>query len=226
MLLEIPDILTSAQVREFRDALQKAAWQDGRKTAGHVAMAAKDNHQVAQDDPIAARLGDAILQRLGASARFMAAALPHRVLPPRFNRYTGGESYDLHIDNAVFSVPGTPFRIRSDLSATLFLSEPDEYEGGELVIQHRFGTQRAKLPAGHMMLYSAHTLHRVEPVTHGTRLASFFWVQSLVRSEDQRDLLLELDDTIQALRAEAPDSPALVRLTGLYHNLLRQWADT
>lgn len=226
MLLEIPGVLPTQEVRQFRDALQNATWHDGRLTAGHVAIHAKNNRQLAHEDPLAVRLGELILQRLGGNPRFMAAALPLRVLPPRFNRYTGGESYGFHIDNGVFSVPGTPFRIRSDLSATLFLSDPDDYDGGELMIEDRFGTRLAKLPAGHMLLYSGNTLHRVAPVTRGTRLAAFFWIQSLVREEERRTMLLELDDAIQALGAELPGSPTVVRLTGLYHNLLRQWTDT
>ncbi|MFI7865231.1 Fe2+-dependent dioxygenase, partial [Ectopseudomonas khazarica] len=147
---------------------------------------------------------------------------PLKVVPPRFNRYAGGGQYGDHIDNAIFSVPGTSQRIRADLSATLFFNEPDEYDGGELVTRER----RIKLPAGHLVLYSSGSLHRVEPVTRGARLASFFWLQSLVRQDDQRELLLELDDSIQALRLQVPDSPELLRLTGLYHNLLRQWSQT
>lgn len=226
MMLEIPAVLTPQEARQCRDALARAAWQDGRQTAGPMAARAKDNQQLADDDPLAVQLGDLILQRLGASPRFMAAALPLKVLPPRFNRYAGGGSYGDHIDNAVFSVPGTPHRIRSDLSATVFLSEPDDYDGGELTVQGERERHRFKLPAGHMVLYSATTLHHVTPVSRGMRIAAFFWIQSLVRADDQRAMLLELDDTIQALGASAPGDPALVRLTGLYHNLLRHWANT
>lgn len=226
MMLEIPDVLTAAELGQCREALQGATWQDGRRTAGHLAVQAKDNHQLAQDDPLTIRLGDIILQGLGRSERFMAAALPLKVLPPRFNRYTGGGSYGNHIDNAVFSVPGTPHRIRSDLSATLFLSNPDEYEGGELVVEGDQGGREFKLRAGHMLLYSGGALHRVRPVTKGARLAAFFWIQSLVREDDQRGLLRELDETIQELRPKVPDDPSLVRLTGLYHRLLRHWAET
>ncbi|MCY1549657.1 PKHD-type hydroxylase [compost metagenome] len=148
------------------------------------------------------------------------------MLPPRFNRYTGGGTYGNHIDNAVFSVPGTPHRVRADLSATLFFSEPHEYDGGELVVEDHFGKQSVKLPAGHLVLYPSGSLHRVTPVTRGTRLAAFFWTQSLVREDNQRSMLLELDNAIQALTAEVPESPELVRLTGVYHNLLRHWANT
>jgi PKHD-type hydroxylase len=222
MLLHIPDLLSAEQLRQCRAALDAANWQDGRHTAGHQAANVKANQQLAQDDPLAQQLADFVLAQLGQSPRFMAAALPLKVLPPRFNRYAEGGSYGEHIDSAVFSVPGTPHRIRADLSATLFLSEPDEYDGGELVLQER----RLKLPAGHLVLYSSGSLHRVEPVTRGARLAAFFWVQSLVREEQQRNLLLELDDSIQALRQQLSDSPELVRLTGIYHNLLRQWSQT
>lgn len=222
MMLEIPDLLTPEQLRQCRAALEGANWQDGRLTAGHQAVNVKANQQLAQDDPLAQQLADFILAQLGQNPRFMATALPLKVLPPRFNRYAGGGSYGDHIDNAVFSVPGTPHRIRADLSATLFFSEPDEYQGGELVVQDK----RIKLPAGHLLLYSSGSPHRVEPVTRGARLAAFFWVQSLVREDDRRSVLLELDDSIQALRQQVPDSPELVRLTGVYHNLLRQWAQT
>lgn len=222
MMLEIPDLLTPAQLQQCRSALQQAQWQDGRHTAGHLAVSAKANQQLAQDDPLAQQLGEFILAQLGRHPRLMAAALPLKVLPPRFNRYSDGGTYGDHIDSAVFSVPGTPHRIRADLSATLFFSDPDEYDGGELVVQDK----RIKLPAGHLVLYSSGSLHRVEPVTRGARLASFFWIQSLVRQDDQRSVLLELDDSIQALRQQVPDSPELVRLTGVYHNLLRQWSQT
>jgi PKHD-type hydroxylase len=222
MMLCIPDVLSTEQLRQCRKALEAANWEDGRRTAGHQAVNVKANQQLALDDPLTRQLGDQILERLVQHPRFMAAALPLKVVPPRFNRYAGGGTYGDHTDNAVFSVPGTPHRIRADLSATLFFSEPDEYDGGELVVQG----QRIKLPAGQLLLYSSGSLHRVEPVTRGARLASFFWVQSLVRQDDQRALLLELDDSIQALQRQIPDSPELLRLTGLYHNLLRQWTHT
>jgi PKHD-type hydroxylase len=226
MMLTIPDVLMPDEVRRCRDALEQANWQDGSQTAGHVAARAKNNEQLAQDDPLTARLGDFILGRLGSVERFIAAALPLKVLPPRFNRYCGGNAYGDHIDNAVFSVPGSSHRIRSDLSATLFLSDPDEYEGGELVVEGELGRHRIKLPAGHLILYSGATLHQVTPVTRGVRLGAFFWIQSLVREDSRRTMLLELDDTIRALSLDLPDNPAVVRLTGLYHNLLRQWANT
>ncbi len=226
MMVEIPDVLTPAEVQRCRELLQQASWLDGRQTAGHVAVRAKDNQQLSQDDPLAEQLGSFILERLGGVGRFVAAALPLKVLPPRFNRYTGSGSYGAHVDNAVFSVPGTPVRVRGDLSATLFLSDADDYDGGELIIQGEFGRHSIKLPAGHMVLYPASTIHQVMPVTRGSRLAAFFWIQSLVREDNRRAMLLDLDDTIQAITSQRPDDPAVVRLTGLYHNLLRDWAVT
>lgn len=226
MMLSIPDVLTREQLQQCRDALERADWQDGRSTAGHLAAAAKANQQLAQDDALGQQLADFILAQLGRSPRFMAAALPLKVLPPRFNRYAVGETYGNHIDSAVFRVPGTPHQIRADLSATLFLSDPDDYDGGELVIEGSTGSSRVKLPAGHLVLYPSGSLHRVEPVRRGTRLAAFCWVQSLVRDPAQRAMLLELDNSIQALTVSVPESPELVRLTGLYHNLLRHWANT
>jgi PKHD-type hydroxylase len=226
MMVEIPDVLTPEEVRRCREALERANWHDGRHTAGHIAARVKDNQQLAQDDPLAVQLSSFILERLGQVSRFLAAALPLKVLPPRFNRYSGSGSYGDHIDSAVFSVPGTPHRIRGDLSATLFFSDADQYDGGELMIRGEFGSHRVKLPAGHMILYPASTFHQVTPVTRGARIAAFFWVQSLVREDNRRAMLLELDDTIQAVAKETPDNPAVARLTGLYHNLLRDWAVT
>lgn len=226
MMLTIPDLLTAAQVRECRDALQQAKWADGRGSAGHQASRSKQNLQLAADDVIGDRLGGLVMDMLGRSERFLSAALPLKVFPPRFNRYQDGGHYDDHIDSAVLSVPGTPHRIRSDLSATLFLSEPDEYDGGELVIEDTYGRHAVKLPAGHLVLYPGTSLHRVTPVTRGTRLASFFWVQSLVRDDAQRSLLFDLDAAIQQLHADAGGNPALAQLTGVYHNLLRQWSQT
>lgn len=221
MLIEIAEVLSLQEVRRFRERLDSATWHDGRATAGSVAAGVKTNEQLDEHDPLVAEMGEAILSRLGQTPRFIAAALPFKILPPRFNRYRDGGGYGDHIDNAVFAVPGTRTPIRSDLSATLFLSDPDEYDGGELISENR----QVKLPAGHMVLYSARTLHRVAPVTRGVRLASFFWVQSLVRDDDRRDELFELDEAIQALRADHPDHPSIVRLTGLYHNLLRDRAE-
>lgn len=226
MMVTIPDVLTPDEVHRCREMLERAAWQDGRHTAGHVAARVKANQQLAQDDPLAVQLSSFLLERLGTVSRFIASALPLKVLPPRFNRYAGSGSYGDHIDNAIFSVPGTPVRIRGDLSATLFISDADQYDGGELVIQGEFARHQVKLPAGHMVLYPASTFHQVTPVTRGARLAAFFWIQSLVREDNRRAMLLELDETIQALAVEAPESPSVLRLTGLYHNLLRDWAET
>lgn len=226
MMLAIPDILTAAEAAQCRAALEQADWLDGRQTAGGVAVQAKSNHQLRADDPLAVRLGDFILGCLGRSDRFTAAAVPLKVLPPLFNRYAGGGAYGDHIDRAVFNVPGTPHRIRSDLSATLFLTPPEDYDGGELLIRGEYGQHRIKLPAGHLFLYPGNTLHQVAPVTRGARLAAVFWTQSLVRSQERRTMLLDLDESIRGLRSSVPDSPEIVRLTGLYHNLLRDWAET
>lgn len=225
MLVCIPDVLSGELLAQCRTALQQAQWQDGRATAGSQAVRVKANQQLDPADPLAVRLGEVIGQALAQSPTFIASALPLKVLPPRFNRYAGGGHYGEHIDSALYSLPGGE-RLRADLSATLFFSAPEEYEGGELVIRERYSEQRLRLPAGHLVLYSAGSLHRVEPVTRGARLAAFFWIQSLVRDEQQRSLLLELDETIQALTLENPDSPQLVRLTGIYHNLLRGWSQT
>ncbi|MNF56652.1 PKHD-type hydroxylase [compost metagenome] len=225
-MLHIPDVLTPEQVRKCREALEQARWVDGRGTAGHMAVRAKDNQQLAQDDPLAIEIGDFIVERLGSNPQFFAAALPLKVLPPRFNRYSGGGTYGNHVDNAIFSVPGTPHRVRSDLSATLFFSDPEEYDGGELVVEDTYGSHSVKLPAGHLVLYPGSSLHRVNPVTRGARMASFMWIQSLVREDSQRAMLLELDTAIQQLTRESPTSEALVRLSGVYHNLLRHWSNT
>lgn len=226
MLHTIDALLTSAQVSACRAALEQAEWDDGRRTAGHLAARVKANEQLAADNPVGQKLGDGLVELLSRHPLFMSAALPLKILPPRFNRYRDGGHYGDHIDAAVLSVPGTPHRIRSDLSATVFLSEPDDYDGGELLIREGATEHRIKLPAGHMVLYPSTSLHQVTPVTRGTRLAAFFWVQSLVRDESQRRILLDLDTAIQHLRRRAPDDPAVDPLTGVYHNLLRQWAQT
>lgn len=225
MLLHIPDVLTTEQVAQAYEALDKAEWVDGRATAGHQSARAKDNMQLPEDHPVARQLSDTVLAALQKSPLFIGAALPLKVFPPLFNRYSGGQSFGTHVDNAIRQVAGTPYRVRTDLSATLFLSAPEEYDGGELSVEDTYGVQSVKLPAGHMILYPATSLHHVRPVTRGTRVASFFWVQSMVRDDAQRTLLFDLDSTIQQIAQEAPDHPAAVRLTGIYHNLLRQWAD-
>ncbi|ABA03967.1 2OG-Fe(II) oxygenase [Nitrobacter winogradskyi Nb-255] len=226
MIQVISDVLTPDELKRFRELLGQAQWQDGRATAGHVAVRAKANEQLSHEDSLGQQLSEFLLERLGKISHFIAAALPLKVLPPRFNRYTGGGSYGDHIDNAIFSVPGAGVRIRGDLSATLFLSEPGDYDGGELIIQGEFARHQFKLPAGQMILYPASTFHQVTPVTRGARLAAFFWTQSLVREHSRRALLFELDNTIQALAQDNPEQPAVARLTGLYHNLLREWSET
>jgi PKHD-type hydroxylase len=225
MLIQIPDVLSADQVAEGRRALDAAEWTDGRVTAGHQSARAKRNQQLPEDHPIARQLGDAILRALQANPLFVAAALPLRVFPPLFNRYEGGHSFGNHVDNAIRQVPGAPLRIRTDLSATLFFSEPEEYDGGELFIEDTYGVHRVKLPAGHMVLYPSSSLHNVQPVTRGARVASFFWIQSMIRDDGERTLLFDLDNAIQTVARDAPDHPAAVQLTSVYHNLLRRWAE-
>ncbi len=227
MLIHIPRVLTAAEVTEARGLLDTADWTDGRVTAGHLSSQVKNNVQLPFDHPVARKLGELILRRLEQNGTFMSAALPQRIVPPLFNRYAGGQSYGSHVDGAVRPVEGSRLRVRTDLSATVFFAEPDEYDGGELLIEDAFGPRSIKLPAGDMVLYPGTSVHRVEPVTRGARLASFFWIQSLVRSGDDRALLFELDGAIQALQmAETIDRAQVLRLTNIYHNLLRRWAET
>jgi len=225
MLLAVPDVLTADELAQARHVLDTSEWVDGKTTAGHQSARAKDNRQLPEDSPGARRLGDLIVAALQRSPLFISAALPLRVFPPLFNRYEGGQSFGTHVDNAIRQVPGTPHRIRTDLSATLFLSAPDEYDGGELAVEDTFGVHSVKLPAGHLILYPASSLHHVRPVTRGARLASFFWIQSMVKDDAERTLLFDLDAAIQRLVADAPDHPSAVPLTGVYHNLLRRWAE-
>lgn len=226
MLVEIPELLSRKEVADARTALAAAEWEDGRATAGHRAAEVKRNRQLPLDHPVARQLGEVILDRLARTPLFVAATLPLKVLPPRFNRYEGGGTYGNHVDSAIFPIPGTQVHVRSDVSATLFLSEPDDYDGGELVIEDSFGRQRVKLAAGHLITYPGSSLHRVEPVTRGTRFAAFFWTQSLVAEAERRRTLFELDSAIQALTGDHPEHPSIDRLTGVYHNLLRQWSST
>lgn len=225
MLLRIPEVLNARQVSECRQVLDRAEWVDGAVTAGHQSVRVKNNLQVPEGHPAARQLGDLILDSLGRNPLFISAALPHRIFPPLFNRYEGGQSFGTHVDNAVRRVPGTPHRIRTDLSATLFLSAPDDYDGGALVVEDTYGTRSVKLPAGDMVLYPSTSLHLVEPVTRGARIASFFWLQSMVRDDARRALLFDLDSGIQKISAASPDHPAAIQLTGVYHNLLRLWAE-
>lgn len=225
MIVHVPAVLAATQIAAFRSELDRAEWVDGRVTAGHQSAKAKHNMQLSESDVLARKLGDEILGALERSPLFVSAALPHRVFPPLFNRYQGGESFGNHVDNAIRQVPGTAARIRTDLSATLFLNAPDEYDGGELIVEDTFGTHAIKLAAGDAVLYPAGSLHRVEPVTRGARLASFFWIQSMVRDDAERTLLLDLDVAIQQLNLAAPNDPGLLSLTGVYHNLLRRWSN-
>ncbi len=225
-MLTIPDLLTPTELAECQSALQQATWVDGRGTAGHLAVKAKNNRQLEPGSALGEKLGARVLEALSRNATFMSAALPLKVLPPRFNRYEGGEHYGDHVDSAVLSVPGSAHRVRSDISATLFLSAPQTYEGGELVVRDTYGEQRVKLAAGALVLYPGTSLHHVTPVTSGVRLASFFWVQSLVRLDVQRVLLYDLDLSIQRLRRAGTDPAEVANLTGVYHNLLRLWSET
>jgi PKHD-type hydroxylase len=224
-MLQIPDVLTPEQVSACRQALAEANWVDGRITAGFQSALAKDNAQIPEDDPLARQLGEMIVAALERTPLFLSAALPLRVFPPLFNRYAGGQAFGTHVDNAIRQVRGTSHRIRTDLSATLFLTPPDEYDGGVLTIEGSFGVQSVRLPAGHMVLYPASSLHHVTPVTRGARLAAFFWIQSMVRDDARRALLFDLDSSIQALGQDLPGHAGVVQLTGIYHNLIRQWAE-
>lgn len=223
MIVQIPDVLGAAQVQAMRAALLDAPWVDGLATAGHQGAAVKRNRQLAEGSPLAQALGDQVLAALERHPLFISAALPGEVYPPMFNRYEGGETFGTHVDNAVRLLPGTGRKIRTDLSATLFLAEPDSYDGGELLIEDTYGAHAVKLPVGHLVLYPSTSLHRVEPVRRGVRLASFFWVQSLVADEGGRNLLFDLDTAIQRLAQTGGDETARLQLTGCYHNLLRRW---
>ena len=225
MIVTVADVLDAAQVAAARRTLDGAQWVDGKVTAGHQSAAAKHNAQVAEDDPAAIEVGQTILSQLAANPLFVSAALPRHIFPPLFNRYAGGQSFGTHIDNAIRLHRPSGMRIRSDLSATLFLSAPEDYDGGELVVEDVYGVQRIKLPAGHMALYPASSLHHVTPVTRGARVASFFWIQSLVRDDGQRTLLFDLDRATQQAGAALADGAVAVQLAGVYHNLLRRWAD-
>ena len=225
MLLQIPDVLTAEQVAHARHMLDTANWVDGRVTAGHQSTQVKDNMQLPEDHPVGRELGDMILEALQRNALFISAALPLRVFPPLFNRYRGGQSFGNHVDNAIRQISGTHLRIRTDLSATLFLGDPEEYDGGELVVEDTYGVHSVKRPSGHMVLYPSTSLHHVRPVTRGARVASFFWIQSMLRDDGDRTLLFDLDTAIQRLTVDMADHPAAVQLTAVYHNLLRRWAD-
>lgn len=227
MLIAIPGVFSKRDVSKLRTHLAKGNWLDGKATAGAQASSVKQNQQLDENSKLAQQLGDIVLDALAQQSLFMSAALPLKIFPPMFNRYQGNETYGNHVDNAIRFVPGTPTRVRSDLSATLFLSEPDDYEGGELVIQEQFGEQQIKLKAGDLILYPSSSLHQVLPVTSGQRLACVMWMQSMVRDNEQRQMLFDLDQSIQSLTTQHDHQHQdVMRLTSIYQNLLRQWAET
>jgi PKHD-type hydroxylase len=224
MLVHVPRVLDEAQLAHCRQRMKTAAWVDGRVTAGDQSARAKHNLQIPADAREAREMGELIVRALERIPLFVSAALPLRIFPPLFNRYEPGMAFGAHVDGAVRQMPGTPLRVRTDLSATLFVSAPDEYDGGELVVDDTYGAHSVKLPAGDMILYPASSLHRVTPVTRGVRFASFFWIQSMVRDDGERTLLFDLDMAINAVNQAVPDHEGVVALTSCYHNLLRRWA--
>ncbi|MEI6894546.1 MAG: Fe2+-dependent dioxygenase [Colwellia sp.] len=227
MILKIPQVLTPEQVAQGRAILEAAQWVDGSVTAGFQSTLAKNNIQLPEESVASREVGDMILTALAQTPLFMSAALPGKIFPPLFNCYQTGHTFGEHVDNAIRYVKGTPVKIRTDLSMTLFFSEPEEYEGGELIIQDTFGEKSVKLAAGDMILYPSTSIHRVNPIIKGQRLCSFFWLQSMVARDEQRSILFELDNAIQQLRDSVDTAdPALIKLTGVYHNLLRQWVET
>ncbi|MAX00137.1 MAG: Fe2+-dependent dioxygenase [Sphingomonas sp.] len=226
MMLEIPEVLSKHEVRSLRALIDAGDWVDGNETSGHQSRLAKNNEQLAQGSDAARQAGEAVIAALNRTPLFIAGALPRNVFPPLFNRYGKGQTFGAHVDNSIRALAGTEFRIRADLSCTLFLEEPELYEGGELVVEDLFGEHRVKLPAGHAVLYPSSSVHRVTPVTRGRRVASFFWMQSMVRDDFSREQLFRLDTTIQRLSAEkGGEDRSVIELTSLYHNLLRRWAD-
>jgi PKHD-type hydroxylase len=224
MLLTIPNVLAAEEAVAFRQALESAEWSDGRATAGYLSQRVKNNSQLREDHPLARQLGTRILDVLDRNQTFISVALPLKIVPPLFNRYRDGEVYGRHVDGGMR--PGGGHRVRTDLSATVFLSAPDSYDGGELIVEDGAGERSFKLNAGDLLLYPATSVHRVMPVTRGERLAGFFWVQSMVRSGEQRALLFQLDNALRLLGRDVPDHPSLVEMMGIYHNLIRQWADS
>jgi PKHD-type hydroxylase len=225
MIIHVPNVLDERQVARCRELMNRATWVDGRVTAGFQSAVVKDNRQLAENSAEARELGDMIVAALEQNPLFITATLPLRVFPPLFNRYEGGEAFGAHLDNSIRQIPGTAHRIRTDISATLFLSPPEEYDGGELVIDDVYGSHAVKLPAGDMVVYPASSLHHVNPVTRGVRLASFFWVQSMVRDDGNRTLLFDLDMAINRVNQALPSHGAVVELTNCYHNLLRRFAE-
>jgi PKHD-type hydroxylase len=226
VLICIPEVLTKEQVAHCRKVMDSAQWVDGRVTAGAQSGSVKHNNQLPEGSPAATQLGDMVIEALSRSPLFISAAIPLKIFPPLFNRYGIGQHFGTHVDGAIRAVPGTPVRIRTDLSITLFLAEPEEYDGGELTIEDKYGMHEVKLPAGDLVLYPSTSLHHVKPVTRGARVASFFWLQSMIREDSARSMLFDLDQTIQELTVErGVADAACVRLTGIYHNLIRYWAD-
>ena len=225
MLLQIPGVLAAQELAHCQRLLERAEWIDGRVTAGHQSAQVKQNRQLAEHSETAVELGKIVLGAVSRSAVFISAALPNRIFPPLFNCYEVGDGFGTHVDNAIRIASGTGMRIRTDVSATLFISEPDDYDGGELIVEDTYGTHSVKLPAGGIVLYPASSLHHVKPITRGRRIASFFWIQSMVRDDGQRALLFDLDNAIRRLGADHPSHPSVVQLTGVYHNLLRSWAE-
>lgn len=226
MLVRIQKLLSKEQTQQMRQQLEATDWILGSLTAGHLAKLAKHNLQLPEDSPVAHQLGNVVLDALTRSEEFLAAALPNKIFPPMFNCYQQGGEYGFHVDNSIRRITGTAIKIRTDVSMTVFLNEPEEYEGGELVVADTYGEQRVKFAAGDAVLYPSTSMHKVTPVTAGRRLASFFWIQSLVRSDAQRRTIYDLDKSIQALTAENPNHPQLVPLAGVYHRLLQQWSET
>jgi PKHD-type hydroxylase len=225
MMVHIPNVLTPEQVGRCREVMQKASWVDGRATAGHQSEKVKNNLQLPETAPEARELGDMVMGALGRNPLFFSAVLPKEVFPPLFNRYDAGMTFGSHVDNAIRGYLNTPLRIRTDVSATLFISAPEDYDGGELVVEDTYGSHAVKLPAGHMIVYPGTSLHHVTPITRGARIASFFWIQSMIRDVTRRSMLFDLDMTIIGLSRDHPDHPSIVQLTAIYHNLLRQWSE-
>lgn len=226
MIHHIPNVLSKEQVQYFRHEMDKIEWVNGKVTAGTLSATVKHNQQLPEDHPLTQHLGNIILEALGTHPLFLSAAIPLDIIPPLFNRYENQESFGFHVDNSIRRIPGTNERLRTDLSCTLFLSEPEEYEGGDLVVEDTYGYHEVKLPAGDMILYPSTSLHEVTAITAGCRIASFFWVQSMVRDDAERHMLFNLDQTVQNLRMQLGDNHSeVIKLTNLYHNLMRKWAE-
>lgn len=226
MMVQIPGVLSPDEVARCRDVMTKAAWADGRVTAGHQSQRVKNNLQLPETSPEARELGQMVMNALGRNSLFVSSVLPKQVFPPLFNRYDAGMTFGAHVDNAIRGYLDTPLQVRTDVSATLFISAPEDYDGGELVVQDTYGQHAVKLPAGDMIVYPGTSLHHVTPITRGSRIASFFWVQSLIRDDTRRGLLFDLDMAITRIARDHPDHASVVELTSVYHNLLRQWAET